>query len=270
MNEDKESPKTNDNWAHGKKYEAYMGRWSRRMALEFLSWLNVPAGKTWLDVGCGTGALSHIILQVAKPAKVKGIDRSDGFIAFAKEQVQDSRVEFEVGDAMSLNVDSNTVDIAVSGLVLNFIPQPEQTIAEMVRVTRTGGIAAAYVWDYAGKMQFIRHFFDAAKEIDPKAAEVDEGPRFPICQPDVLGSYFEAADLHQVEVRPLEIPTIFRNFDDYWNPFLGGQGPAPAYTMSLSEEHRIALRERLRAKLQTSADGSIHLVARAWAVRGIR
>lgn len=268
MNERSISPK--DNWAHGVKYEAYMGRWSRLMAREFLSWLNVPAGKAWLDVGCGTGALSQTILQIAAPAKVKGIDQSDGFIAFAKEQVQDSKVEFEVGDAMSLNIASGEFDTTVSGLVLNFIPKPERTISEMARVTHPGGIAAAYVWDYAGKMEFIRYFFNAAKELDPKAAEVDEGPRFPICQPDVLGKHFEAAGLHQVEVNPIEIPTTFRNFDDYWNPFLGGQGPTPAYTLSLNEENRAELRECLRKILPVAEDGSIPLIARAWAVRGIR
>lgn len=269
MNENPVSPMPKDNWASGDKYEAYMGRWSRLVAREFLNWLAVPAGSMWLDVGCGTGALSQTVLQMAAPAKVRSIDRSEGFIAFAKEQVQDSRVEFEVGDAMSLNADSGAFDAAISGLVLNFIPQPERTIAEMARVIRPGGIAAAYVWDYADGMQFIRHFFDAAKELDPKAAEVDEGPRFPICQPDVLGQRFEAAGLHQVEVRPIEVPTVFRDFDDYWQPFLGGQGPAPSYTVSLSEEHRTALRERLRERLPVAADGSIHLVARAWAARGI-
>lgn len=270
MNDASTSSKPKDNWASGDKYEPYIGRWSRLVAREFLQWLAVPTGSHWLDVGCGTGALSQTILQVAEPASIKGIDRSEGFVAFAKEHTQDSRVQFEVGDAMELNAASGTFDATASGLVLNFIPQPERTAAEMVRVTRSGGVAAAYVWDYASRMQMIRHFFDAAIELDPKAIEVDEGPRFPICQPDVLGSTFEAAGLQQVEVRPIEVPTVFRDFDDYWSPFLGGQGPAPSYAMSLSEEHRTALRERLRTRLPFASDGSIPLVARAWAVRGYR
>ncbi|MBI2332079.1 MAG: methyltransferase domain-containing protein [Chloroflexi bacterium] len=270
MNENSVSPNPKDNWASGDKYEPYIGRWSRRVAREFLNWLAVPAGSAWLDVGCGTGALSQTILQFAEPGMVRGIDRSEGFVAFAKEHTQDSRVQFDVGDAMELTADSGTFDATVSGLVLNFIPQPERTATEMARVTRSGGVSAAYVWDYAGRMQLIRHFFDAAIELDPKALQVDEGPRFPICQPDVLARTFEAAGLHQVEVRPIEIPTVFRNFDDYWSPFLGGQGPAPSYAISLSEEHRAALRERLRARLPFAPDGSISLVARAWAVRGYR
>jgi hypothetical protein len=119
-------------------------------------------------------------------------------------------------------------------------------------------------------MQLIRHFFDAAVALDPKAIEYDEGPRFPICRPDALRQLFESTGPQEVEVRPIEIPTVFRDFDDYWTPFLGGQGPAPQYAMSLNEEHRSALRERIRAGLPFNADGSISLTARVWAARGTR
>ena len=270
MNENSMSSKPKDSWASGDKYEPYIGRWSRLVARLFLSWLAIPAGSQWLDVGCGTGALSQTILRFAEPAKIRGIDRSEGFVAFAKEHMQDSRVQFEVGDAEALIVDSGTFDVAVSGLVLNFIPQPERAVAEMTRVTRSGGVVAAYVWDYADRMQLIRHFFDAAVALDPNAIELDEGRRFSICQPDALRQLFESAGLHNVEARPIEIPTVFRDFDDYWSPFLGGQGPAPSYAMSLSEERRLTLRERIRAGLPFASDGSIPLVARAWAVRGVR
>ena len=270
MTENTTPSKPKDAWASGDKYEPYIGRWSRLVAREFLKWLAVPAGSQWLDVGCGTGALSQTILQFAEPANIKGIDRSDGFVAYAKEHTPDKRVQFDVGNAEVLTFDSGTFDAAVSGLVLNFVPHPERAVAEMARVTRPDGVAAAYVWAYAGRMQLIRHFFDAAVALDPKADELDEGKRFPICQPDILGQVFESARLHNVEVRPIEIPTVFRDFDDYWSPFLGGQGPAPSYAMSLSEEHRAALRERIRADLPYASDGSIPLVARAWAVRGYR
>ena len=269
MDENARSTKPKDTWVSGVAYERYIGRWSRLVAREFLNWLAVPAGGQWLDVGCGTGVLSKIILELAEPVKIKGIDPSKGFISFAKEHVKDARVEFEVGDAEALTANSGTFDAAVSGLVLNFVPQPERAVAEMARVTRPNGVVAAYVWDYAGRMQLIRHFFDAAIALDPKNLELDEGRRFPICQPDALGRLFEMAGLQNVEVRPIEVPTIFRNFDDYWTPFLGGQGPAPSYAMSLNEEKRIALRERIRASLPLNSDGSISLVARAWAARGI-
>ena len=270
MTEPQTSPKPKDNWAQGDKYESYIGRWSRHVAHEFIEWLAVPAGSRWLDVGCGTGALSQTILQLAAPAAIKGIDRSEGFIAFANEQVNDGRVTFEVGDAENLTDDSATFDAVVSGLVLNFIPHPDRALAEMRRAARAGGTVAVYVWDYAEGMQLIRHFFDAAIALDPNVIELDEGPRFPICRPDALRQLFESIGPKDVEVRAIEIPTVFRDFDDYWSPFLGGQGPAPSYAMSLSEEHRLALRERIRAGLPHQSDGSISLTARAWAARGYR
>jgi len=263
--------KTNDNWTAGDLYEGYMGRWSRPVAREFINWLAVvPEGGQWLDVGCGTGALTQTILQLAKPDRIKGIDRSEGFVDFAMERVQDDRVRVEVGDAEVLTDDSETFDAVVSGLVLNFIPHPERALAEMKRVTRSGGVVAVYVWDYTEGMQFIRHFFDAAIALDPRAAEHDEGPRFPICRPDALRQLFESTGLRDVKVCQIEVPTVFRDFDDYWSPFLAGVGPAPAYAMSLSEEHRSALRERIRARLPFNSDGSIPLSARACAARGKR
>jgi hypothetical protein len=156
----------------------------------------------------------------------------------------------------------------VSGLVLNFVPQPRGAVIDMARVARAGGAVAAYVWDYAEKMELMRYFWDAAVALDQSALELDEGRRFAICQPSPLTELFKDAGLQQVEVCPIDIPTAFRDFDDYWSPFLGGQGPAPGYAMSLSEERRGALRERIRSNLPTANDGSIPLVARAWAVRG--
>jgi len=269
MNENPGSSGPKDAWASGEKYEPYVGRWSRLVAREFLNWLAVPARSQWLDVGCGTGALSQTILQFADPAQVKGIDRSDGFIAFAMAHTQDSRIQFEVGDAQSLNAESGSFDAAITGLVLNFVSQPDRVVAEMKRVTRTGGLVAAYLWDYADGMQMIRHFFDAAMALDPNAAELDEGSRFPICRPAALSQLFESTGLRHVEVCPIEVPTVFRDFDDYWSPFLGGQGPAPSYAISLSEERRAALREQIRARLPIALNGSIPLTARAWAVRGV-
>lgn len=257
-----------DNWAGGDAYEGYVGRWSRRVASEFLPWLAVPARRRWLDVGCGTGALSQAILRSQAPAHVKGVDRSEDYIRFAREQSNDPLAEFTTGDAQSLPVESGTYDAAVSGLVLNFVPRPELAAAEMVRAVRPRGTVAIYVWDYGGRMQLLRHFWDAAAALDPAVRELDEGPRFPLCQPPALRKLFEDAGLRQIEVRPIEVPTVFRDFDDYWSPFLGGQGPAGGYAMSLSEQARLALASAIRLGLPIETDGSIHLVARAWAARG--
>lgn len=259
-----------DNWARGNAYEPYVGRWSRLVAREFLAWLAIAPGSRWLDVGCGTGALTQTILQDTQPAAVKGVDRSDDFLAFALEQIPDPRISFAMADAQALPEIAETYDGVVSGLVLNFIPQPIQAVKEMVRVVCTGGVVGVYVWDYASHMQFMRHFWDAAAALDPTAFDLDEGRRFPLCQAEPLAQLFHTAGLKDVEVRAIDIPTVFQDFEDYWLPFLGGQGPAPSYTMSLNEERRIALRERLRASLPFALDGSIPLVARAWAVRGIK
>ena len=262
--------KSKDVWAAGDLYDPYVGRWSRLVAREFVAWLAVPAGGKWLDVGCGTGALTQTILDHASPNLVKSVDASPGYVEYAKSRITAENASFEVGDAQSLPIETRSFHAAVSGLMLNFVPQPLRAVSEMARVVQPGGVVAAYVWDYAGKMELMRYFWDAAITLDPRAVDLDEGRRFPICQPEALEVLFRDAELRDVGSRAIDVPTRFRNFDDYWSPFLGGQGPAPSYTMSLIETDRARLHERVRAKLPLKADGSIELVARAWAVRGNR
>ena len=257
-----------DVWAAGDLYEAYVGRWSRLVAREFVYWLSVPKNKDWLDVGCGTGALTEVILETATPHAVRGVDASVGFIEYAKARIANSLASFEVGDAQSLPVDSAIFDVAVASLVLNFVPEPSAAVAEMTRAVRPGGVVAIYVWDYAGKMELMRYFWDAAVALDPAAFSLDEGRRFSICAPKPLSELFAQAGLRAVEVRPIDVPTRFRDFDDYWSPFLGGQAPAPGYAMSLSEERRNRLRDRIRSQLPVAPDGTIQLIARAWAIKG--
>ncbi len=258
-----------DRWDNGDAYEPYVGRWSRLVAREFLRWLGIPPGSRWLDVGCGTGALSQAILTHAEPREVVGIDPSTAYILFARTQVNDPRARFEVGNAQALQAPTAAYDAVVAGLVLNFVRRPDKAVAEMVRATRRDGTVAAYVWDYAEGMQLIRYFWDAAGALDQKARELDEGKRYLLCKPEPLSKLFRTAGLEGVEVRAIDVPTDFRNFEEYWAPFLHAQAPAPSYAMSLSEERRAALRERLRASLPTDPDGRIRLIARAWAVRGV-
>jgi SAM-dependent methyltransferase len=258
-----------DVWASGNAYEPYVGRWSRLVARKFLEWVGALGNLEWLDVGCGTGALCEMILQTVSPRRVTGIDPSEGFVSFARSKVTDPRATFEVGNAQALPIPEGSFDAAVSGLVINFVPDQMQAVNEMRRVTRRGGIVAGYVWDYAGEMQMMRRFWDGAIALDPAAIPLDEGRRFPVCQPEPMAALFRGAGLDRVQVRPIDVPTIFRDFDDYWTPFLGGQAPAPGYCMSLPEDRRTALRERIRKDLPIKNDGTIHLIARAWAVRGI-
>jgi SAM-dependent methyltransferase len=256
-----------DTWERGNPYERYIGRWSRRVAPTFLSWLGIPAGRRWLDVGCGTGALCAAILDSSSPSSVAGVEPSEGFLATARENLA-GRATLLQGNATAIPLDDGSVDVVVSALVLNFVPDQPAALAEMARVTGKAGTIAGYVWDYAGKMELIRRFWDAAVDLDPNAAKLDEGPRFPLCRPDALEKLFIGAGLKGVEIKPLDIPTRFTGFDDYWQPFLGGQGPAPAYAMSLDENARARLRDRVRERMPVAADGSISMVARAWAARG--
>ena len=260
--------KTRSEWASADAYEPYVGRWSRLVAREFLSWLNLSHNLSWLDVGCGTGALSQTILDAAAPSSVQGIDQSEQYVDYARTHVADGRARFHVGDAMSLPYEAASFDTAVSALMLNFVPEPARVVSEMKRVSRTGGTVALYVWDYAGEMQLMRCFWNAASELDPAAKNLDEGRRFPICNDVALLRLFQNTGLRHSEVRAIDVPTVFQSFDDYWSPFLGGQGPAPSYAMSLDEDRRIHLRELIRSRLPTKRDDTIELIARAWAVRG--
>lgn len=257
-------------WSGGDAYEPYVGRWSRLIAREFLDWLNIPSQSKWLDIGCGTGALVETILEIGDPEEITGIDPSEGYLDVARTQITDQRVNFDTGDARNLLVGEKTFDVAVSGLVLNFIPHVESGVAEMRRTVNEDGKVAAYVWDYADKMELMRYFWDSVVELKPQDWDKDEGVRFPICRPEALTDVFKQAGLKDIEVKPLDVSTRFVDFDDYWSPFLGGQFPAPDYAMSLSEADRDRLREHIRRKLPFNADGSINLIARAWAVQGSR
>jgi SAM-dependent methyltransferase len=258
-----------DVWAAGSAYEPYIGRWSRLVAGDFIDWLALPAGLRWLDVGCGTGALTEAVLSRGVPASVTGVDPSNGFLGYARGQTKDPRATFRVGDAQALPFVDGAFDAVVAGLVLNFIPDPATAVAEMKRVLRPAGTAAVYVWDYAAGMQLIRYFWDAAIALDPNARQLDEARRFPICNPESLLSLFQDCGFEQTECRILDVPTVFSSFDDYWSPFLGGQGPAPTYCSTLSDDRRTALRDSIQTMLPVERDGSIRLIARAYAVRGI-
>ena len=258
-----------DVWATGDSYERYVGRWSRLVAREFLAWLEPSDGLRWTDVGCGTGALAAAILAQTNPASVVGIDPSEGFLEVATEQIRDSKARFERGDARKLPLADASVDTAVSALMLNFVDEPKKVVAEMRRVVTPGGAVAVYLWDYAGAMEFMRYFWDAAAALDADAAALDERNRFPICREAPLADLFRSAGLEHVKTRAIDIPTDFSDFDDFWAPFLGGQGPAPTYCMALPKDDRERLRLRLREAVPAETDGSIRLKARAWGVRGL-
>lgn len=258
---------TADTWDDGAGYESYVGRWSRLVARAFLDWLAVPPQAAWLDFGCGTGAVSEMILAHTDPRIVIGCDRSSDYVALAGRRLGSPRARFVAAELPDLPTIDGGFDAVVSGLVVNFLPAPGDALNAMRDRVKGGGTVAAYVWDYADGMELMRVFWDAAVALDPDARSLDEGTRFPLCRPEALSALFESANLRDVEVRAIDVPTVFRDFDDYWTPFLSGQGPAPGYAMGLTPEARGRLRDRIRQRLPVAADGTIRLTARAWAAR---
>ena len=252
-------------WSNGDHYESYMGRWSRQVATEFVDWIDAPPKSRWLDVGCGTGALTEAIAHSAAPSDLVGIDPSASFVDFARERLSD-RAWFEVAGATSIPLEENSVDVAVSGLVLNFVPDLVRALAEVARVVTVGGTAGAYLWDYSRGSHFLDVFWKTASELDAAARDFYESKRFGGWSSDRLSQLFAGIG-SRVETRSIVIPTVFANFDDYWLPFSGGQGPSPTYLQGLSDSQREALRDLLRERVSAEADGSVVLEARALAVR---
>jgi SAM-dependent methyltransferase len=239
-------------------YERFMGRWSRRLAPKFVTFSGVTAGDRVLDVGSGTGALSAAAAAI-ESVQVTGIEPSPAYVRYAQERVDG---QFQVGDALALPFPDAVFDKTLSMLVLNFVPDAPAALQQMIRVTRPGGVVAAAVWDYGEGMQMLRTFWDAAAALDPGAAPRDE-QNMPLCTRGALAELWHAQGLRDVDEQPLTIDLAFASFDDYWQPFLGGQGPAGVYVSTLSESARRALESRLRA------DVDLTLRARAWAVRGV-
>jgi SAM-dependent methyltransferase len=259
-----------DRWLMGDSYEAFMGRWSRQIAPHFLDWLALATGLSWLDVGCGTGALSQAICIGFQPSSIVGCDPSAAFVSFAQEAVSDCSATFVVADSDNLPSYEGGFDAIVSGLVLNFLPQPLKAVQSMRASLRPGGTLAAYVWDYAQGMEFLRIFWEEASALDPSARQLDEAGRFPICHPDRLVDLFTRAGMEGTATVSLQVDTIFQDFQDFWSPFLAGTGPAPSYVASLAAQAQGRLAARLRTRLISSPGAKLHLTARAFAIRGVR
>lgn len=245
---------SHDTWSTGASYDHYMGRWSSKVAQGFLDWLQPPAGVDWLETGCGTGALTAQILARCAPRSVHASDPSADFVAHAKAAVTDPRVVFATAGAAALPVADASVDVVTSGLVLNFVPDRVAALREMKRVLRRDGILSFYVWAYPdGGVGFIDAFWKAAAALDPAAAVLDEGERFPFCSRHGLAQLCVEAGIDAPEVAALDIVTEFPDFEAFWQPFTLGTGPAPGYCASLAEAQRAALKASLRQQLDRGA-----------------
>jgi SAM-dependent methyltransferase len=256
-----------DNRDAGVRYELYMGRWSRLVATTFVEWLDVPQGGVWLDVGCGTGAVSAAIGDIAQPLAVTGVDLSAELVAHASELSMSPAADFCVADASALPFADGIFDMVVSGLVLDVLTDPVEALREQARVVDASGIVAAYVWDYAHGLGPLRHFWDAARRVTPSAVALDEVVRFPATAPAGLERLFEAAGLDPLGVTSFDVEIACADFDDFWMPLERGQWSAPRFLAGLDDAERGALRVGLRAALPVADDGSISLSARAWAIR---
>ena len=256
-------------FAQGDAYERFMGRWSRRLAPLLVRSASVAEGDSVLDIGSGTGALAVTLAEAMPSVRVTGVDPSSAYVREAQARGPSDRVRFLVGDARALPVPDAAFDKTLSLLVINFIPDPAEALREMIRVTRPGGIVAAAVWDYGEGMEMLRAFWDEAVALDPAIAARDE-QHMPLCRRGELAALWRAGGLRHVAEQPLAIELSFASFDDYWVPFLGGQGPAGAYAASLPDQARAALGGRLRRRLLGERqDGAFTLRARAWAVKGV-
>jgi SAM-dependent methyltransferase len=256
-------------FAESDRYERFMGRWSRQLAPLLVKFASVGDGDSVLDVGSGTGPLACAVVAAVPSAQVTCVDLSTAYVQYAQAHAPAEHVRFLVGDAQQLQLPDAAFDRTISLLALNFVPDPARAVREMVRVTRTGGIVAAAVWDYRDGMQMLRVFWDEAVALDPTIADRDER-NMPLSGQGELGALWRASGLQRVEEQPATVPLSFLSFEDYWTPFLGGQGPAGAYAAMLSRTDRAALETRLRRRLLGERrEGSMTLQARAWTVKGV-
>jgi SAM-dependent methyltransferase len=255
-------------FAESAAYERFMGRWSDQLAPLLIRFTGIEARHDVLDIGSGTGALAFAVATAAPTARIVGIDPSAAYVAYAQSRVRRGNIQFAIGDAQRLQYPDRSFDRVSSLLVMNFIPDQSKALAEMARVTRPGGVISAAVWDYGDGMQMLRVFWDEAVAANPAIAKRDER-NMPLCKPGELAALWRAQGLQDVSEQPLTIPLSFSSFDDYWQPFLGGQGPAGAYVAMLSDAEREALRQRLRKRLLGDGpDRGIAMQGRAWAVKG--
>jgi len=258
-------------WSNPDAYEAFMGRWGLPAAEAVLDRLKLPSGLSWMDVGCGTGASTQVILSVTDPLEVLGVDPAESFIAAARERFRDPRVRFAVGSAESLPAPDDRYDVVLSALVLHFVQDASASMAEMARVARSGGILVSYIWDIENEEQFTRPFWRAAKEVDPAANTWDRTLQRAISSRGPLLELFAHSGLEQVTTQEIIFEVVFREFDDYWQPcILKGTSPVQKYASSLAPEQQVVLREHLRSILPVASDDSIRLKGCLWLATGVK
>ncbi len=248
----------------GAAYERMMGKWSRLAGDIFLDWLAPRSGLRWIDIGCGNGAFTELLVERYAPAEVQGIDPSEGQLAFARTRPAARVAKFRLGEAIALPFSANSFDAAVMALVIFFVPDPAKGLAEMVRVVCPGGTIAAYAWDILG----------GGFPLEPIQAEMRamgltplRPPSFAVSRMDALRDLWAAAGLDAVETREITVQRTFADFDDFWTTSLLGPSVGPMVAAMPSGDAEL-LKTRVRAHLPADAAGRITHAARANAVKG--
>jgi SAM-dependent methyltransferase len=250
----------------GAAYERYMGTWSQRAGEVFLDWLSPAAGLRWLDVGCGNGAFTHLILARCAPASVEGVDLSESQLAYARARFASRIVQFRQGDAMTLPFPDGTFDVALMPLVIFFVPDPSVGVREMARIVRAGGLVTAYAWDMPGG----GFPYEALhREMRALGLDVPKPPSTDASRMETLTALWRGAGLEAIETREIVVHRTFADFDDYWATIQGG----PSVTRGLagmSSAGLALLKTRMRELLPSDAAGRITCGARANAVKGVK
>jgi SAM-dependent methyltransferase len=249
----------------GAAYERLMGPWTRAVGSVFLRWLSAPASQRWLDVGCGTGMFTELLLDRVAPSAVVGIDPARAQIEQARAKPVSRRADFRIADAQHLPFADAEFDVVVSALVINFIPDQPRAVGEMKRVVKGAGWVAGYVWDFAGDLGVTRHMIDAVREINTNLPPI---PGTESSRIGALRRLFEGAQLDDVATLPIEVEVTHPTFDVYWQRFMDNPSPTSAYIKTLAKPVRDGLRATVRSRLPTAANGTITFAARANAVKG--
>ena len=248
----------------GAAYERAIGNWSRRMGTIFLDWLAAPSGLKWIDVGCGNGAFTELLVERCAPTLVNGIDPSEAQIDFARKRPAARLAKFDLGDAMALPFSVDAFDAATMALVIYFVPDPAKGVAEMARVVRPGGMVAAYAWDMLGggfSLEPIRIEMRAMglTAVSPPSSEAS--------RIEALHDLWTRAGLDAVETRDIRVQRTFDDFEDFWTTSLLTPSARPTIAAMAPDDIEL-LKARVRARLPADATGRITYSARANAVKG--
>jgi SAM-dependent methyltransferase len=248
----------------GAAYDRYMGEWSRLAGAAFLDWLAPEQGWRWLDVGCGSGAFTRMVVERCAPASVRGIDPSEEQLAFARARITSPDVRFDVGDATAVPFAADTFDAAVMPLVIFFVPDPPKGVAEMARVVRAGGLAAAYAWDLEGGGFPYHALKDEMRRMN---VALPQEPNPGASRTGVLQDLWTGAGFDAVDTRAITVERVFADFDEYWT-IVFGSPTFGARLAAMAPADLARLESRMREKLPIGADGRITCSGRANAVKG--